>query len=135
MNHGNTTIVKMIFHLKSAIIGSIYWCHVIYGGVTLISRYIWTSFLTTKVRPCWFQFLQNFNSGTHTAQMFEQRPFFLLFLHDNLRKSKNNSTSVGLKFIEDLIFLAKKIFLTKSQKLATEWKFDVQHKNWLFSRK
>ena len=59
------------------------------------------------------------------AQKLEPRPYFLLFLHDNLRKSRNCSISMGLKFIEDFIFLTKKFFLTKFQKLAIERNFDL----------
>ena len=59
------------------------------------------------------------------AQKLEPGPYFLLFLHDNLRKSRNCSISIGLKFIEDFIFLTKNIFSTKFQKLAIERNFDL----------
>jgi hypothetical protein len=39
---------------------------------------------------------------------------------------KNYSASIGLFFIEDFIFLVKKNFLTKFQKLAAERNFDLQ---------
>jgi hypothetical protein len=71
---------------------------------------------------------QIINSGTHTAHLNEQRPFFLLFLNDNARNMKNYSRSIGLIFIEDFIFLVKKNFLTKFQKLASERNFDVSKK-------
>jgi hypothetical protein len=41
---------------------------------------------------------------------------------------KNYSRSIGLIFIEDFIFLVKKNFLTKFQKLASERNFDVSQK-------
>jgi hypothetical protein len=65
------------------------------------------------------------NSGTHSAHLNEQRPFFLIFLEDNARKMQNYPISIGLFFIENLIFLVKKNFLTKFQKFASERNFDL----------
>ena len=39
---------------------------------------------------------------------------------------------MGLKFIEDFIFLVKKNFLTKFQKLASERNFDLEQKKIFF---
>jgi hypothetical protein len=66
-----------------------------------------------------------FNSGTHMAQLVEPWPLFLLLLDDNARNLKNDSISIGLFFIEDFIFLVKKKFLTKFEKLALERNFDL----------
>jgi len=43
----------------------------------------------------------------------------------NVGQSPKTQIVVWLKFIEDFIFLAKKKFLTKFQKLASERIFDV----------
>jgi len=68
-----------------------------------------------------------FNSGTHMAQLVEPRPLYLLFLDDNVRNMWNYSKSIGLFFIEDLIFLAK------FQKLASERNFDLHPNKAIFS--
>ena len=51
--------------------------------------------------------------------------FFGLYLYEEVVQSYNDLIVMGLEFIEDFIFLVKKIFLTKSQKLASERKFDI----------
>jgi hypothetical protein len=76
---------------------------------------------------------ESFNSGTHTAHLNEQRPFFLIFLDDNARNMSNYSRSIGLFFIEDFIFLVKKFFLTKFQKLASERNFDLHPNKAIFT--
>ena len=74
-----------------------------------------------------------FNSGTHMVQLVEPRPLYLLFLDDNVRNIWNYSRTIVLFFIEDLIFLAKKFFLTKFQKLASERNFDLHPNKAIFS--
>ena len=66
------------------------------------------------------------------AQLVEPWPLFLLLLDDNARNLKNDSISIGLFYIEDFIFLVKKKFLTKFQKLALERNFDLHPKKIFF---
>ena len=90
------------------------------------------SYISKSFPPCawWrflgseqFRFLSEFfcltgifiNSGMHIAQILEQRPFFLLFLYDNLRKWRNNSISIGQpnlgqNLLRILFFWSKKFF-------------------------
>jgi acid phosphatase class B len=65
----------------------------------------------------------SFNSGTHTAHLNEQRPFFLIFLDDNARNMQNYPISIGLFFIEDFIFLVKKNFFDQILKVSFKEKF------------
>ena len=67
------------------------------------------------------------------AQLVEPWPLFLLFLDDNDRNLTNDSISIGLFFIEDFIFLVKKIFLTKFRKLASERNFDLHQNKAIFT--
>ena len=48
-----------------------------------------------------------------------------LYLCFNVVQSSRNHMFIELKFIVDLIFLAKKIFLTKFRNLALQRNFDV----------
>ena len=73
-----------------------------------------------------------FNSGTHMAHFGEPRPCFLSKLYDNVINMRNGQKRMGLVFIEDSIFLVKKIFWTKFQKLALERNFDLEQKNIFF---
>ena len=59
-------------------------------------------------------------------------PFSYFFLDDNARNMENYSRSIGFFFIEDFIFLVKKIFLTKFQKLASERNFDLHPNKAIF---
>jgi len=45
---------------------------------------------------------------------------------------RNDQIRMGLVFIADFIFLVKKIFWTKFEKLASERNFDLQQKNIFF---
>jgi hypothetical protein len=56
-------------------------------------------------------------------------------MHFNVIQSKKTFIVIGLKFIEDFIFLTKKNFLTKFQKLASERNFDVEQKKIFLGRK
>ena len=67
------------------------------------------------------------------AQLVEPWPLFLLLLDDNARNLKNDSISIGLFFIEDFIFLVKKKFLTKFQKLAVERNFYLEPNKAIFT--
>ena len=67
------------------------------------------------------------------AQLVEPRPLFLIFLDDNVRNMWNFSSSIRFFFIETFIFLVKKYFLTKFQKLAFECNFDLHPNKAIFS--
>jgi len=45
---------------------------------------------------------------------------------------RNDQIRMGLVFIENFIFLVKKIFWTKFKKLASEINFDLEQKNIFF---
>jgi len=66
------------------------------------------------------------------AHFGEPRPCFLSKLYDNVINMRKGQIRMGLVFIEDSIFLVKKIFWTKFQKLATERNFDLEQKNVFF---
>ena len=66
------------------------------------------------------------------AHFGEPRPCFLSKLYDNVINMRNGQKRMGLVFIEDSIFLVKKIFWTKFQKLALERNFDLEQKNIFF---
>ena len=66
------------------------------------------------------------------AHFGEPRPCFLSKLYDNVINMRNGQKRMGLVFIEDSIFLVKKIFWTKFQKLASERNFDLDQKNIFF---
>jgi len=53
----------------------------------------------------------------------------------NVLRSKNSLIVISLKFIEDFIFLVKKNFLAKFQKLASERNFDVEQFFFIFCHK
>jgi len=78
---------------------------------------------------------QKLNSGTHMAHFGEPRPCFLSKLYDNSINTRNSQVRMGLLFIEDFIFLVKKTFWTKFQKLASEKDFDLEQKNIFFLEK
>ena len=66
------------------------------------------------------------------AHFGEPRPCFLSKLYDNVIKMRNGQLRMGLLFIENFIFLVKKIFWTKFKKLASERNFDLEQKNIFF---
>ena len=66
------------------------------------------------------------------AHFGEPRPSFLSKLYDNVINMRNGQLRMGLLFIEDFIFLVKKIFWTKFKKLVSERNFDLEQKNIFF---
>ena len=66
------------------------------------------------------------------AHFGEPRPCFLSKLYDSVINMRNGQIRMGLVFIEDSIFLVKKNFWTKFQKLASERNFDLDQKNIFF---
>jgi len=57
-----------------------------------------------------FFFYFSVNSGTHMVHFGVPRPCFLSKLYDNVINMRNDQISMGLVFLEDFIFLVKKIF-------------------------
>ena len=66
------------------------------------------------------------------AHFGEPRPCYLSKLYDSVINMRNGQLRMGLLFIEDFIFLVKKIFWTKFKKLASERNFDLEQKNIFF---
>ena len=65
------------------------------------------------------------NPGTHILGPDPVSAYFGLYLYFNAVQSLRDPVFMGLKFIEDLIFLVKKSFLTNFQKLSSQGNFDV----------
>ena len=69
------------------------------------------------------------------VQHVAHRPYFLELHRENITNIKNDHKCMGLLFIENFIFLVKKFFLAKFQKLASERNFDLEQKKIFFLEK
>jgi len=67
----------------------------------------------------------DFNPGTHILGPDPVSAYFGLYLYFNAIQSSRDLVFMGVKFIEDFIFLVQKNFLTKFQKYALQINFNV----------